>query len=63
LEWDLSEGRLDIMLRSTRGSKQTDLIFPEAAVGIKDSSLTFHSKLRHVSISEDPLHLSVILRR
>lgn len=62
LEWDVSEGRLDIMLRSTRGSKQMDLIFPEAVVGLKDSSLEFHSKLRDVSISEDPLHLSVILR-
>lgn len=63
LEWDVSECRLDIMLRSTQGSKPIDLFLPDSAVGLRGSTDTFELKLWQVSISEAPLHLSVILRR
>ncbi|MGO4494818.1 glycoside hydrolase N-terminal domain-containing protein [Paenibacillus sp. 2RAB27] len=63
LEWDVSECRLDIMLRSTQGCKPIDLLLPDSAVGLRGSTDTFRLKLRQVSISEAPLHLSVILRR
>ncbi|NEW05771.1 glycoside hydrolase family 95 protein [Paenibacillus sp. SYP-B3998] len=52
LQWDVAEGQLDLILRSTRGNMQTDLIFPEDVVELK----------RSVSLSEEPLHLSIRFR-
>ncbi|TXK83805.1 glycosyl hydrolase family 95 catalytic domain-containing protein [Paenibacillus sp. N3.4] len=63
LDWDESEERLDISLRSTKGSQLIDLILPEAAVGLKGSTVKFQSRLRQVSLSEDLLHWSVIWKR
>ncbi|UKS30953.1 glycoside hydrolase family 95 protein [Paenibacillus sp. HWE-109] len=61
MDWDVTEGRLDITLRSTSGNKQIDVLLPATAVGVKGYE-KFQQSLKAVSISETPLLLQVLLR-
>jgi alpha-L-fucosidase 2 len=61
LSWDVREGYLDVTLRSVRGSRQTDLLLPEAAVGLAGGPVPSGKRLRQITLSEEPLQLRVLL--